>query len=295
MLNDSVRILIAKRIRSMTGSTKPPTIFLEPAGDAGLFGPTSVTWLVHAHFVSMLVGGLSSLLIQALHPGALAGVWDHSSFRTNLKARLGRTAYFIAATTYGGTNMALQAIAQVNQVHEHIKGTRPDGSAYSARDPHLLKWVHLGETISFLNAYCTHGDRQLAQSARDQYFYEMTRVSERLGATLLPDSQATALNMLKAYEPELRFDDRAREILHVIDNFPADLQDRVFVKLIIQAAYHALPEWVLAMMQRAPAPLWQKKLTHRSLALLSSPIDWALQTEGVAAHARRRMQALKNP
>ncbi|MDP4590163.1 MAG: hypothetical protein NWS57_03660, partial [Burkholderiaceae bacterium] len=64
------------------------------------------------------------------------------------------------------------------------------------------------------------------------------------------------------------------------------------VKLIIQAAYHALPDWVLVKLQRAPAPEWQKKLTCRSLALLSSPIDWALQTEGVAAHARRRMHAL---
>jgi uncharacterized protein (DUF2236 family) len=292
MPNNAARTLIAKRIRSMTGSTKPPTMFLEPAGDAGLFGPTSVTWLVHAHFVSMLVGGLSSLLIQALHPGALAGVWDHSSFRTNLKARLGRTAYFIAATTYGGTDMALQSIAQVNKVHQHITGIRPDGTPYSARDPHLLKWVHLGETISFLNAYCTQGDRQLSQAARDQYFFEMIRVSERLGATHLPDSQLTALNMLKAYESELTFDDRTREIIQIIDHFPADLQDRVFVKLIIQAAYHALPDWVLAMLQRAPAPEWQKKLTYRSLALLSSPIDWALQTEGVAAHARRRMQAL---
>jgi uncharacterized protein (DUF2236 family) len=292
MANHSARALIAKRIRSMTGSTKPPTMFLEPAGDSGLFGPTSVTWLVHAHFVSMLVGGLSSLLIQALHPGALAGVWDHSSFRTNLKARLGRTAYFIAATTYGGTEMALQAIAQVNKVHKHITGIRPDGKPYSACDPHLLKWVHLGETISFLNAYCTHGDKLLSQSARDQYFFEMIRVSERLGATHLPNYQSAALNMLKAYETELKFDDRTREIVHVIDNFPADLQDRVFVKLIIQAAYHALPDWVLVMLQRAPAPEWQKKLTYRSLALLSSPIDWALQTEGVAAHARRRMHAL---
>jgi len=187
--------------------------------------------------------------------------------------------------------MANQAITRVNQVHEHIKGVRPDGTPYSARDPHLLKWVHLGETISFLNAYCTHGDSQLSQSARDQYFLEMMTVSERLGATHLPNSQSTALAMLKSYEPELKFDHRAKEIVQLIDNFPAGLQDRIFVKLIIEPADHALPDWVLAIMQRAPAPLWQKKLTHRSLALLSSPIDWALQTEGVAAHARRRMHS----
>lgn len=289
MLEQPTRLFIAQRIRAITGSTNPPTLFLEPPGDPGLFGPTSVTWLVHAHFVSMLVGGLSSLLIQALHPGALAGVWDHSNFRTHLKARLGRTAYFIAATTYGGREMAHQAIDQVNRIHERIQGVRPDGSTYSARDPHLLKWVHLGETISFLNAYCTHGDTNLPQAARNLYFKEMVKVGELLGAQHLPTTQAQALDMLKSYQAELSFDDRAREILQVIDNFPTTKQDYLFVKLIIQAAYDALPEWVLALMQRQPNPLWKKKLTHAALALVTLPIDWALNTEGVAAHARRRM------
>uniref|UniRef100_UPI0040486B8F oxygenase MpaB family protein n=2 Tax=Orrella sp. TaxID=1921583 RepID=UPI0040486B8F len=95
MLTDAIKPMIAAQIRQMTGASRPLDDFLHPVGDPGLFGPKSVTWQVHAHFASMMVGGLSSLLIQAMHHGALAGVWDHSNFRDDLKARLGRTAYFI--------------------------------------------------------------------------------------------------------------------------------------------------------------------------------------------------------
>ena len=99
--------LIRKTIREMVGgSSGPPVAFLAPKGDRGLFGPESIAWRVHADFISMMIGGISSLVLQALHPQALAGVWDHSSFRKDLKGRLGRTAYFIAATTYGSHEMA---------------------------------------------------------------------------------------------------------------------------------------------------------------------------------------------
>src|SRR5690606_11049679 len=66
----------------------------QPAGDIGLFGPDSVTWRIHADFPGMLAGGLSSLMLQALHPRALAGVYDHSNFRDDLVGRLRRTTAF---------------------------------------------------------------------------------------------------------------------------------------------------------------------------------------------------------
>ncbi|MBM3398631.1 MAG: DUF2236 domain-containing protein, partial [Betaproteobacteria bacterium] len=97
-----IKAQLGLRVRALTGATGDARDFLEPAGDPGLFGPDSAAWQVHAHFVAMMTGGLSSLMLQALHPRALAAVWDHSSFRTQLQARLGRTALFVATTTYGG-------------------------------------------------------------------------------------------------------------------------------------------------------------------------------------------------
>ena len=291
-LQTKLRQTLAQQIRGMTGSSSgPPVAFLEPHGDPGWFGPQSVTWKVHAHLVSMLVGGLSSLLIQAMHPGALAGVWDHSSFRTDLRARLGRTAFFIAATTYGGRDMAQQAIDHVNQIHAHVSGIQPDGQPYDARDPHLLRWVHLGETLSFLKAYRAYGDPALPLFMQNQYIAEMRRIGYALGATDLPDSLASAEQMLRSYQSELVIDQRVREVIDLINNFPSRRRDRLFVNLIVDAAFDLLPDWVLSQLSLAPSPIWQRRLRQQALALASVPLQWTLATEGVSAHARRRLLA----
>jgi uncharacterized protein (DUF2236 family) len=291
-MTNFLRQTLAQEIRGMTGSAKgPPIAFLEPAGDPGLFGPDSVTWKVHAHLVSMLVGGLSSLLIQAMHPGALAGVWDHSSFRSDLRARLGRTAYFIAATTYGGKEMAQSAIDLVNRIHVKVTGIRPDGQPYDARDPHLLRWVHLGETLSFLKAYCVFGDSALPTFLQNQYIWEMQRIGHALGATELPSTVAQAEQMLLSYRNELVVDDRVREVIHLIENFPARKRDQLFVKLIVRAAFDLLPDWVLSDLGQTRPKNWQRQLTRQALALASIPMDWALASEGVSAHARQRLGA----
>lgn len=285
-----LRQALAQQVRAMTGSSSgPPVAFLQPVGDPGWFGPDSVTWKVHAHLVSMLVGGLSSLLIQAMHPGALAGVWDHSSFRTDLRARLGRTAYFIAATTYGGNEMAQQAIDLVNSIHDRVKGLGPDGKPYDARDPHLLRWVHLGETLSFLTAYCSFGDPALPLFMQNQYMVEMQRIGKALGATDLPSSVTSANQMLLSYRPELVVDDRVQEVIALIKNFPSRRRDQPFVKLIVQAAFDLLPDWVMSDLCLTRPPKWQRYLVRQALAISSIPLDWALATEGVSAHARRRL------
>jgi uncharacterized protein (DUF2236 family) len=292
MLTDAIKPIIAAHIRSMTGASRPLDDFLHPVGDPGLFGPKSVTWQVHAHFASMMVGGLSSLLIQAMHPGALAGVWDHSNFRDDLKARLDRTAYFIAATTYGGTAMAKLVLDHVNRIHAKVAGIRPDGVHYSARDPHLLKWVHLAEILSFLNAYCQHGDPSLPLFAQNQYIFEMAQIGEALGATELPRRLDDAQRMLLSYEAELVFDDRAREVIALIEHFPARIQDQPLVRLLIRGAFQSLPDWVLEKMQRKPDPKWRQTLNQRALALISMPIDWTLASEGVTAYAKRRVSEI---
>jgi len=297
MIQQNIKNLIAAQIRSMTGAAKPALAFLEPAGDPGLFGPNSVTWKVHAHFVSMLVGGLSSLLVQATHPGALAGVWDHSNFRTDLRARLGRTAYFIAATTYGGKAMAQSAIDHVNRIHQRIQGRRLDGQPYSALDPHLLKWVHLGEVTSFLQAYLTHADPVLPIYVQDRYIHEMAKIGESLGARELPHTVQEAHAMLLSYRTELHIDHRVREIVQLIETFPARWQDRPLVRLIVSAAFDALPPWIaedLGIRRQSPTA---KALTRKALALASIPLEWTLATEGVSAYAHRRVRAtaqLKN-
>jgi uncharacterized protein (DUF2236 family) len=149
-------------------------------GDPGLFGPESVTWRVHAH-PSMLVGGLRALLIQALHPLAMAGVHEHSDYRRDQWGRFRRTTEYVVTTTFGDTAAADQAGALVRRVHRHVRGTDPvTGQPYSADDPALLAWVHNVEVHSFLSAYRRYGGR-LAHADADRYVDEMTRAAGLVG------------------------------------------------------------------------------------------------------------------
>jgi uncharacterized protein (DUF2236 family) len=280
---------LGERVRAMTGATGDARDFLQPAGDPGLFGPDSAAWQVHAHFVAMMTGGLSSLMLQALHPRALAAVWDHSKFRTQLQARLGRTALFVATTTYGGTAAAMQTIERVNRIHAHIHGTLPDGTPYVANDPALIRWVHLGETTSFVRAYQDLSMQPLGAARQDLYFAEMAQVGHLLGAHDLPQTRHQALAQLQDYRSELRVDERTRETLHLIENYPCAPMDRPLVSLIVRAAFHQLPEWALNMLGRERACALEQAAARTALQGVGASLAWAFAETGVAARAQQRM------
>jgi uncharacterized protein (DUF2236 family) len=284
MLDEFIR----KGIREMVGGGGPPVAFLTPAGDRGLFGPESMAWKVHADFISMMIGGISSLIMQALHPQALAGVWDHSSFREDLKGRLGRTAFFIAATTYGSQEMALNIIDKVNRIHTKITGLDEFGQPYQASDPHLLAWVHLTETRSFMSAFESHRTELLSLSAKDQYFAEMKGLGERLGAIDLPASYAQTNQAIESYIPELHFGERAKSIIQLLEYFPSNLTAKPFVKLISRAGFLNLPDWVHPILGRPKPSALERIAVNRSIDLVAIPVREALK-DGVAAHSLRRV------
>ena len=247
-----------------------------------MLGPQSIAWEVHAHFVGMLVGGVSSLLMQALHPRALAAVWDHSAFQTHLKERLGRTAYFVALTTYGATEEAMNAIERVNRIHAQIQGRMPDGTPYQANEPALLRWVHLTEVSSFLKGYQWLSWHALSVQAQDQYIQEMSRIGQLLGAPDLPQQWHAHEAAIEAYKPDLRFDERTREIVRVIENYPVDPWDKPFMNLVIQASFHLLPDWALPLLGRSPACEPLKQTVRQALRLAALPIQAFLDQIGRA-------------
>jgi uncharacterized protein (DUF2236 family) len=48
---------------------------------------------------AMFIGGITALLLQSLHPLAMAAVAGHSGYRGDPWGRLQRTSYFLAVTT----------------------------------------------------------------------------------------------------------------------------------------------------------------------------------------------------
>lgn len=280
---------IGHRLRAVTGAQAALDDFEGPPGDPGLFGPDAMAWRVHAHFTAMMVGGLSSLVVQALHPRALAAVWDHSDFRTRLKARLGRTAFFVAATTYGSRAMALQSIERVNAIHARAVGTDLQGRPYAANEPELIRWVHLVEVTSFLAAYQHLACTPLRSAQCDRYIAEMTEVGHRLGAEDLPRTWGASHEALRAYDDQLVFDARTRETVHCIETYPTEPPDRPFMALVMRAAFDLMPDWALQRMGRHRASGVQMQCTRRALQWAGQPVEWMLAQRGVAAVARRRM------
>jgi uncharacterized protein (DUF2236 family) len=285
--------LIRKMIREMVGGSGPPIAFLTPQGDRGLFGPESIAWKIHADFISMMIGGISSLIMQALHPQALAGVWDHSSFREDLKGRLGRTAFFIAATTYGSTEMANQVIDKVNRIHTKITGVDEFGKAYSATDPHLLAWVHLTETRSFMSAFENYRGEKISLDQKNQYFLEMKSLGERMGAINLPSTYTNTEKSIKDFLPELYFGHRAKSIIQLLENFPSNLAAKPFIKLISRAGFLNLPDWVYPIIRKSTPSYLERLTIQKSIDLIAIPVREALK-DGVAAHSLRRVYGLSS-
>src|SRR5947208_3124314 len=107
---------------------------INAAGGERWFGEARPIRRVHGDS-SMFIGGIRALLLQSLHPLAMAAVAGHSGYRGDPWGRLQRTSYFLAVTTFGRTDDARAAIARVRAVHEHVTGTAPDGRPYAASDP----------------------------------------------------------------------------------------------------------------------------------------------------------------
>ena len=212
-------------------------------GDAGLFGPDSVAWRIHAD-PAMLIGGLRALLVQALEPRAMAAVDQHSAFREDPWGRLERTTHFVLATTYGDTAAAEAAAATVRKVHEHIHGVDAvTGQPYSANDPDLLLWIHAVEVESFLLAYRTYAGR-ISAADGDRYVAEMARVPElvELPPGRAPRTEAELRDYLRSVRG-LQATPAAFEGLRVVMFPPMDLKYRPLWAIPTTAAVAILPPY----------------------------------------------------
>lgn len=259
-----------------------------PQGDPGWFGPDSATWRVNAELPGMLAGGLCALMLQTLHPLALAGVYDHSNFRDDLVGRLRRTTSFVACTSYAATAEVDALVAKVKRIHAQVRGQTPDGQAYSADDPALLTWVHVTEAYGFLQG-CRRYCREVPEAIADRYYDEYRRVAEALGATGVPASEAEVNAYFERQLPVLRFDARSREVLAVLSGIrlPVPLPG-VSRDLFLSAGAALLPAWAETMLERTPV---QRAQARASATLLHSvaPLFRRALHDGTATRACARV------
>ena len=232
-------------------------LFHRVAGDEGprrrerIHSTPGPRWFAHGSPIqrvhgdaSMFVGGMRAVMLQSLHPLAMQAVADHSGYRGDLWGRLARTSAFLATTTFATASDAEAAVDAVRRIHGRVSGTMPDGTPYSADDPHLLRWVHVAEVDSFLLAHQRYGARPLDQAGRDEYVDQAALVAERLGAERVPHSEAELRAALAEFRPELHATQEAREAISWLVTHP-DLPATAMpgYRLIVAVATAMLPRW----------------------------------------------------
>ncbi|CAB4627497.1 unannotated protein [freshwater metagenome] len=201
MSNNALQENLSKRFRKLLSGDPngvPPWLEVVSAGDeAGFFLPTDAPWVIHADF-GTLVGGIRALLMQALHPGSLTGVKNHSRYESDPLGRLAGTIRWLTVTTFGSKSAVLGEASRVNRLHERVRGQYQSGSGkivdYKAADSDLLLWVHIAFMESFLVAHQMYSARDIpkgsAATGADNYVGQWSVSVAPLGLTKCPMSKS---------------------------------------------------------------------------------------------------------
>jgi len=261
----------------------------EDAADDGFFGPASITWRVSADLASP-AAGLRALLMQALHPLAMAGVDQHSGWRRDPIGRLAATSAYLATITFGERAAAVRAAARVRRIHDHVRGVDAAiGRRYAASDPALLLWVHVALVQSSLAAGQAFGT-PLSAADGDRYVAEMVIAAELAGVprALVPASVAELDRYVASVRPELRCTPAAAESMgYLLDPPGLDEEIAGFWQDVRDAAIAVLPQWARQMYGYGAPPLSPGRRTEirQSLGVL----DALVLSEPGVLEARQRI------
>ena len=250
------------------------------------FAPDRPIRRVHGD-ASMFIGGLSALLLQSLHPRAMAAVVAHSGYRGDPWGRLQRTSTFLATTTYGTDELAGQACARVRAVHEDIRGVTADGEPYHAADPHLLGWVHAAEVDSFLRAHQRYGADPLSPEDCDGYVRDAARIARELGVVDPPTDRAQLGDLLARYRPELRATPEAHAAARfLLFHPPVPLAVRPAYAALAANAVSLLPGWAARKLGLPHVPIVDQWCVRPLGFAVTSAVRWVMapaRTAGTSA------------
>ena len=239
-------------------------------------------WRVHAD-ASMFVGGIRSLLLQSLHPLAMAGVDEHSDYRSDPWMRVSNTSFFIAQTTFGTIENAERLVESVRAMHDQVVGIAPDGRPYAASDPHLLGWVHVAEIETFLTCYQTYSPTPLTSSEADSYVSQTAHVAELLGVVDPPLAVSDLEAAIDAYRPELELTPAARRAADfLMHDPPVAGPETLGYRLLASAAVRTLAPWARTMLDIRTAPVPDALIRRVLNKPAVSAVRWLLNDPQVA-------------
>lgn len=254
--------------RLLSGATdgNPPWLDVIARGDTGgLFLPTDAPWVVHRDF-GTLVGGIRALLMQALHPGSLTGVSEHSRYEKDPLGRLAGTIRWLTVTTFGSHEAVATEAGRVNRLHERVTGSYETGAGatipYRAADPDLLLWVHIAFMESFLVAHemyaATPLPQGIAATPADNYVNQWAASVAPLGLDTVPRTRAEVDEMITDLwrRGVLVAGDSTRSVVGFIRRPPLPAAVRPVYRLLFDAAVVSIRPEFQAMLGLTPKPRW---------------------------------------
>ncbi len=208
----TVQLKVGQALRTKVAGDDAPTRAARIWGSEGerWFKDTDPVWRVHAD-AAMFPAGVTALLMQMLHPLAMAGVAGHSGYKGDPWGRLQRTSNYLATTTFGTIEDAEATIAHVRSIHERVRGKDERGRPYFASDPHLLMWVHIAEIDAFLRGFQSYAPKPLSAADADTYVAQASVSATKLGVIDAPQTVAELNAVLEGFRPEMETTPAARE------------------------------------------------------------------------------------
>lgn len=299
MANNAVQEYFSRRFRRLLSGAPdgiPPWLEVVAKGDdPGLFLPTDAPWVVHRDFAT-LVGGIRALLLQAMHPGALGGVTQHSRYEDDPLGRLSGTIRWLTVTTFGSLEAVAQEASRVNRMHEKVSGEYVDKAGesrpYRASDADLLLWVHIAFMDSFLRSHQLYS-RAVLPGGADAYVNLWGKSVKPLGLSSVPTNEAELIKTMGDFSAQLNCDDKALSVIHWIKNAPLPKTAKPVYALLFQAALASLPPEIRVKIGLRHWPLWLlRPLVTRLLAFGRFAIGPDSPIEDAALARLRRLGAI---
>jgi len=279
--NNQLQEALSKRFRRLLSGDPngiPPWLEVVAEGEeAGFFLPTDAPWVVHADF-GTLVGGIRALLMQALHPGSLTGVKNHSRYESDPLGRLAGTIRWLTVTTFGSKTAVANEAGRVNRLHTRVTGEYTKGTGetvpYKAADQDLLLWVHIAFMESFLVAHQMYSTREIPSgdfaTGADNYVAQWSVSVAPLGLSKCPmterelEDEITAINkagLLAATADTQR-------VVEFIKNPPLPNLAKPIYRLLFDAAVVSLRPEFRAMLGLKAKPQWLIQPVTRAVLML---------------------------
>jgi uncharacterized protein (DUF2236 family) len=260
--NNALQENLSRRFRKLLSGAQdgiPPWLPVVAEGDEpGFFVPGDAPWVIHGDF-STMVGGVRALLMQALHPGSLTGVAQHSRYEDDPLGRLSGTIRWLTVTTFGSKTAIMNEASRVNRMHTRVTGEYQTSSGetkpYKAADKDLLLWVHVAFMESFLRAHQNYSKVPIPGGA-DEYVRLWSKSVEPLGLDAAPMSEGELEAILDNFYPQLTVTDETKEVIHWIKNAPLPLLAKPVYRLLFHSALASMPESYRKLIGLRGWPLW---------------------------------------